>query len=499
MLTNKVCYRQRKSEVDSANMLSSTFEEKEYAMANSKRLFAEVLLPTLATTLMGVAFLTWGCDAYNLKPTLTILAEDIPTAHAIKSLVEEEQGKGNLSYRAKFVLEPYGKMVQKANQDLAAGTGVYDIILQYNTALATYVPKGWVYTLSEVRQLFPDQLIAGRFPFEDDLFRASWEEVGWYRKDEPGGMTDVPVAIPFSANTMFLAYNRELMNDSENKDRFRQTYNRELAPPKTWAEFYDIAEFFTRPEEGTWGLVLQGAPYFIYYEWSNIAFSMGGGVMQKRRGWQSDEQTQLTISSPETVAATRYYRSLRRFDASEDFFSYDAVAQRERFSRGDVALAIMWSDVAWDLVASGLFTEHQPYGFAPIPGDVSMLAGGSYYINKKSRHPREAMTLILDQLDPAKQAKLMRHGLCSPVEAVYDVPSVRQNVPYADALRESLERGVYMLEAGPDADAIIESLSDSLQNLFRSPDLDVGDVLRNTEGEVAVQRRRIYEHLADER
>lgn len=452
-----------------------------------------VLSPIIV--LLGLALLVWTCDRLRPRPNLTILAEDIPTAHAIKKLVEEIQENDDLNYQAEFVLEPYGKMIQKANQDLASGTGVYDIILQYNTALATYVPKDWVYTLADIRSMFGNQLRNGRFPFENGLFQASWEEVGWYRQRLGGGMEDVPVAIPFAANTMFLAYNKELLGEPAAQERYREVYGTDLKPPTTWDDFYTIAEFFTDTEAGTWGLVLQGAPYFIYYEWANIAFSMGGGVMRKERGWQSDETTPLIISTPMTVNATKFYRSLSEFDASEDFFSTDAVVQRERFREGDVALALLWSDVAWDLVASGKFTERQAFGFVPIPGDVSMLAGGSYYINKQSRHPRAAMQLILDQLKPANQVKLMQNGLCSPVRSVYDEPGVIEHVPYADALKASLDRGVYMLEAGPDADAIIESLSDALQSLFRNPEMNVGDVLTNTEGEIAVQRRRIYDHL----
>ena len=171
------------------------------------------------------------------------------------------------------------------------------------------------------------------------------------------------------------------------------------------------------------------------------------------------------------------------------------MAQRDRISRGDVALGLIWSDVAWDLVSSDEFVNRQTFGFAPIPGDVSMLAGGSYYINKKSKHPRAAMAMILDQLELSNQVELTSNGLCSALRPVYEEQALLDRVPYAEALEKSLDRGVYMLEAGPDADAIIEGVSDAIQRLVRSPDLDTQEVLSATEAEIAAQRRRIYDHL----
>src|SRR3546814_6361872 len=50
-----------------------------------------------------------------------------------------------------------------------------------------------------------------------------------------------------------LSYRVDLFEDPEEQKAFRDKYGYDLAPPVTWDQYYDIAEFFTRPEEKLWG------------------------------------------------------------------------------------------------------------------------------------------------------------------------------------------------------------------------------------------------------
>lgn len=127
-------------------------------------------------------------------------------------------------------------------------------------------------------------------------------------------------------------------------------------------------------------------------------------------------------------------------------------------------MAIVWSDYLTRLVQeSGL--RGVEFGYHPIPGGRSMIAGGAFYVNRRTKAPQEAAAYVLHILSPENQAKLIVKGLCSPVRSAYDQSIVRE-VPYAEALRQSLEQGVYMLEAGPDADAIQAVLTEALQQLW---------------------------------
>ncbi len=397
-----------------------------------------------------VALITLG-NLQGLGP-IRILAEDVPTTRAIREL------SSAYPYPIQFDLMPYDQMVQKANLDLTTGTGEYDIILQYNTALANYIENHYVVSLRELRKKFPDRLVDGIFPFEKELFQECWKEIGWFSEEA--------YVLPFSANTMILAYNKELFSDESYRKEYREKYQRDLEPPETWEEFKQIADFFHRPDQKIYGTCLQGAPNFTYYEWANFAYSMGNGIMQKTYGWEGNKKTPLLLTTPATVEATKVYLGLKQYDASDDFFKTDATTQIQILKNKKVALALVWSDVAYALAYENgnlLGT----YDFCPIPGKVSMLAGGSFYINRQGKNVEAAIQFVLDQMDQEKQIALMQLGLCSPLQNVYEQDEVK-NIPYANALKTSLNRGIYMLEAGSDSQVIIDIMSNTLQKLMNT-------------------------------
>jgi multiple sugar transport system substrate-binding protein len=58
------------------------------------------------------------------------------------------------------------------------------------------------------------------------------------------------------ADATVFAYRKDLFDDPANKSAFQARYKRPLAPPKTWAEFRDVAEFFTQPNKKLHGTAL---------------------------------------------------------------------------------------------------------------------------------------------------------------------------------------------------------------------------------------------------
>ncbi len=449
-------------------------------------------LRTLATCLYSGLALSGLIGLFALpgcrgpQTTVTVLGEELSTTGAVRALLGDYEKATGGKVRIKLVTEPYVKMDQMAMDDLANHTAVYDMILNYNTALSSYVRNKYVYTLPELQA---QALLKDSEAVQKDLFPQAWREVGWY-KDEGG--TSEPVALPFAANTMVLCYNKQLFNDKTNKVAYEHQYHEPLTPPRTWQQFRNIAAFFSSRQPR--GLVMQGDQYWIYFEWANFAYSMGGGVMRKQYGWDSDDRTPITLNTPENVTATSLYKQLKQFDASADFFKTDNYKQRDRMKEGDVAMAIMWSDMLYDFIKGpnpGQFDDR--FGFTPIPGDKSMLAGGSFYINRNSKHAKEAADFMLWLLKPENQAKLLSKGLCSPLRSAYADPLV-QRIPYRDAVRDSLERGVYMLEAGPDSDAIEVKMSEGLQRMFLQ-NASADRILRELQRDVEVVHHTIYDQL----
>jgi multiple sugar transport system substrate-binding protein len=414
----------------------------------------------LIVVALSATFLA-GCDQKSPPETIRILGEDSSNLQAIERVKAQFESANNVRIEIERV--PFADALEKANQDLALGTGRYDIVLQYNFTLSSYVEGGYVWSLDQLKADHPSIDTS----FESSLFPNAWREVGFYYGGADHNGPPQPFGYPFAANTMLLVYNRQMFEDAGNQARFQAAYHRPLAVPKTWDEFKQIADFFTDPSHGTHGVVLQGgADGWLYYEYAAILNSMGGAVLPKIYGWERKADAEVDLTDDTPMRAASLYLSLKP-DNAGDFKKYGAVEQRQLFRQGNIALAIMWSDYVYDLTFSDGVRSKQ-FGFAPLPGNSSPLAGGSFYINKRSRHVATAFAFLSWLLDPKRQSGLVKQGLASPLRTAY-TPEVIEAVPYADALRRSIDRGSYAFEANRDSELIQTEITVALQQAWDDP------------------------------
>lgn len=409
-------------------------------------------------TLMVISFLIISCE--NRENTITIIGENSSTIQAMQFLRNEYEKKTD--QKLDFKPSSFEDSYQKSNQDFVNGTGLYDIILQYNFSLSSFVRNDYVYTLDELKSEVNDI----DYSFEEDIFPRVWKEVGYYYKNTKEFDQDEVqiVSYPFAANTMMLVYNKELFSDDKQRQSFYEKYGRELHVPNDLKSFKEVAEFFTQPENDLKGVCLQGATGgWLYYEWCSFLQGFGGKVLDKDVGWKGNGKTKVLIDSEEAYSAAKYYVSLKPYNAG-NFFTTDGVEQRNLIKTGKVAMGIIWSDYAWGLVNEDNGFDKR-FAFAPTPGNKSMIAGGAYFVNKKTDSKEESFRYITDLLKRNTQIEMIKHGLCAPTMSAYEDEEARK-VPYVPALKESLMRAEYMLEAGPDADLINNIITKYLQKFW---------------------------------
>lgn len=444
------------------------------------------IITVLLILIVGISLVCCK-NTSNENPTLTIIGEDSATLNAISELkpkFEKETGT-----KINIVALPFEESMEKSNLDLSQGTGLYDIILQYNFSLSPFVRNDYVYSLDELT----NNIDKKKLDFENDLFQADWEEVGYYYKDFKNPELGIKkVGYPFASNSMLMVYNKEWFENLDNKQKFKDDYNRELTVPKTWDEVLQVAEFFTNVEKDQYGIVLEGADGgWLYYQWVNMLNGLGGKVMHKSRGWEGDANTEVLLNSQESLATMEMFAALKPFNKG-NFFDVDMYNQKELMKEGNVAMAIMWSDVLYDLIDLEN-PESSKFGFDVVPGNVSMNAGGAFFVNKQSKHPEEAMNFIAWLMEKDNQIEMLKKGLCSPRISAYDDPSV-QDIPYLDALKESLNRGVYMAEAGPDADVISQNITKYAQKVWRN-ELNPSTAINQLYNDVVKEREEVFKNL----
>ncbi len=150
--------------------------------------------------------------------------------------------------------------------------------------------------------------------------------------------------FPFTALTMYMWYRKDLAEDPKEKKGFKAKYGYELQPAKTWKQYRDLAEWFTRPEQGFYGTALQGKRHeALWYEWLNFLYSFGGDMMEVETG---SECGPIIVNSPEAIASLEYYKSLMKYSPPDtlNYFWDDVMALMQQ---SKVFELIMWNDATY--------------------------------------------------------------------------------------------------------------------------------------------------------
>ena len=116
-------------------------------------------------------------------------------------------------------------------------------------------------------------------------------------------------AYPTEGDANGWAYRKDLFEDADNMAAFEAAYGYPLAVPTTWAELRDIAEFFTRPDDGLYGI---GVYTQIDYDgitmgFQNPFFAFGGDW------YDADFNTLGVVDSEGSIAALELYKELYSF------------------------------------------------------------------------------------------------------------------------------------------------------------------------------------------
>lgn len=102
------------------------------------------------------------------------------------------------------------------------------------------------------------------------------------------------------------AYRTDLFQDPKEKDAFKAKYGYDLAVPKDYKQLKDIAEFFTRKDQGLYGVA-------IYTQKDYDAITMGVENLFFAWGatWQdANNNVQGVVNSKKAVEALQFYKDL---------------------------------------------------------------------------------------------------------------------------------------------------------------------------------------------
>ncbi|MFB6141167.1 MAG: sugar ABC transporter substrate-binding protein [Halosimplex sp.] len=145
--------------------------------------------------------------------------------------------------------------------------------------------------------------------------------------------------VPYHDGPEIFHYREDLFESVEEQRRFREEYGKPLHVPKTWDEFREVADFFTRPEEDLWGTVVAAEPdgHNDVYDWLIHLWSRGGEVF--------DDEGTVAFDSDAGVEALRYYRDLihEHGVAPPESLEMESVESGQFYADGKAAMMWNWS------------------------------------------------------------------------------------------------------------------------------------------------------------
>ena len=247
-------------------------------------------------------------------------------------------------------------------------------------------------------------------------------------------------ALPAMGDALGWTYRKDWFAKPELKAEFKKKYNRDLAPPTTWAEFKQVAEFFTRTIDGkkVYGTYLftERGSEGITMGVSNVLYPYGFKYEDPKKHYAMDG----FVNGPDAIKGLEFYKELYKCCTPPGASNVYMGESADAFKSGQVALhmnfAFTWPGLYKDPNVGG-----DKIGFFPNPAEkehFAQLGGQGISVVSYSDHQEDAFKYIKWFVKPEVQAKWWQLGGFSCAKSVLNDPSFVKSQPYAKTFLESM-------------------------------------------------------------
>jgi len=221
---------------------------------------------------------------------LTILWAQWDPADYLQQLCKEyEKATG---VKVNVVQEPWSSYADRYFTAMAAKGTEWDMVIGDSQWLGTTVTAGQYVDLT-------------KFMVDNKLVETVTPATLKYYGEYPAGSKKY-YAYPTEGDALGYAYRKDLFDDPAEKAAFKAKYGYNLAVPKTYKQFYDAAEFFTRPEKG-----LYGCAVYTQKDYDAITMGFQATLFSYGSDW-ADEKNRVigVVNSARAVEAVKMYHDL---------------------------------------------------------------------------------------------------------------------------------------------------------------------------------------------
>jgi multiple sugar transport system substrate-binding protein len=316
-------------------------------------------------------------------------------------------------------------------------------------------------------------------------------------EDYPSGWTDsllrlqrigdAVLGVPYHDGPECLIYRRDIFEDPDLGERFRQAYGKALGPPATWEDFHRVARFLHQPQQELYGTVFAAYPdgHNSVYDFLLQVWTRGGDLF--------DAAGSVRFESPEAAEALSFYRSILADKAAvhPNCRKLDSVAAGLEFAAGHVGMMINWFGFATmaqtsaeSAVRGRVDVSEIPHGHHGATASLNVywilsIAAGGPHRREAWRFLRHALALEMDKLTTMSGAIGCRRSTWSDREVNEAIPFYHQIERLHASAREIPQRPDW-----PQIAAII----DRLVTATIETEMPITELLREADASLTVQQ-----------
>jgi len=358
--------------------------------------------------------------------SLSVIAEATANSQIIEKLLPDFKDKTGIDVTIEQA--PYDSLVQKAVLDFTGNKGTYDVLSIPYEYLGSFAEKGYLAPIDDMVSTPPTGV--GTDFSTADIIPGMWKlSSNW--KDHWYGM-------PSNSAVMMMFFRKDLMENPDEQAAFKAKYGYDLAPAKTWAQYKDIAEFFTRPAGATlagqtlsepfYGVTLAGKRHVAtVLEWMNYAWGQGGDLFSK--------DGQPALNSPENITALDYEKALTPF-APPGYTSATWDDTTAALQQGTAAESITWGDTAGAMEDTEASKVVGKMGYTSIPtlaegtAPQAHLGSWTWSVNKASQNQNCGRLFMAWALSQPVQKELATGGGLPSLTSTFNDPELISSLPY---------------------------------------------------------------------
>ena len=311
--------------------------------------------------------IAWSTIAGFYTDAMNTLVADFEATHCVKVTII---GIDNSQLYDKQIIEAVGD------------TGAYDVFTMETAEKAGFAESGYILPMDDYIAAHPEVDYADVAPILADI-TTKYKGHIW--------------GLPYYTYTQGQFFRQDLFDDATEQAAFQAKYGYPLAPPQTWAQFKDVAMFFTRKSgemlkgqaltKDFYGVGMMAGPY------QEIQDELSGMILYKGSDWLADDGT-ITVKDADNLWALKTYFDLIPYAPPSTLtVSYDGVMNMMR----DCQIA-MTMNFFLDQWPNAVKTEDS------CPGSVMGIGEGiektTYVgafllgVSSSSKHPQEAFDFV---------------------------------------------------------------------------------------------------------